>query len=249
MTRKKKVKIFMVVIVVLYVFSTSYGLSREDSAMDKAMKTVNKKVAAARKKISKEMDKPFLLRLFGSLFSMEGNTLENLKVELPKLLKNAMPKSIDAFTFPPEPASPTACVGMRLSDAAACFQRLDLEVEEILWSFDDQMEDAYLKLGGTILEAEPVRSGGIRIVLQYPHGFDGESGLGSGSERQRNLKVLATEVEAARSKDLGFFNWLFDEAPEKLEAAVEAGSPIFEWCDISVPFTDLGLTELSLAER
>ena len=116
MDRKKKVKLFLVAMVVLYVLATSFGLTRDDGAMGKAMREVREVVADARAEIKKEMDKPFILRLFGSLFGMENNTFDRMKKRLPEILKNAMPDLAESFTFTP-PDTGVSCEGMRLADA------------------------------------------------------------------------------------------------------------------------------------
>lgn len=238
MNREKKVKIFLAVVVVLYLLSTSYGLSRDDGKMGQAMAKVNKKVEAARREIKKEMDKPFILRIFGSLFSMEGNSLEKLKRDLPKTLESAMPSTLTRFTRT-EPPSPVVCVGMRLVDALIDLQSNQLDVEQISWSFDETLEEGFLKLGGTVLSAEQSEQGGARLVIQYPHPWNGEEGLGSGeADRRDRLRQTRDEARAARSNLLELYDWMIDEDLEKVRQVTAEGFPIDAWCDAAIVHED-----------
>ena len=84
MTRKKKVILFLIVMVGLYGLSTAFGLRRDAGAMGEAMHRIRQLVQEARDDIKREMDKPFILRLFGSLFGMENNTFQLALSHLPE---------------------------------------------------------------------------------------------------------------------------------------------------------------------
>ena len=238
MSRQKKVKIFLVVIVVLYLLSTSYGLSRDDGKMGQAMAKVNEKVEAARRDIKKEMDKPFILRIFGSLFSMEGNSLEKLKRDLPKTLKSAMPSALEGMTRT-APPSPVACVGMRLADALLDLQTNQVDIEQISWSLDEEVEEGYLKLGGTVISALQSEAGGARLTIQYLHPWNGEEGLGSSeSERRERLQEVREQAREARRGSLELYDWLIDEDLGKIRQAAAEGFPIEAWCDVAILHED-----------
>lgn len=239
MTRKKKVKVFLIVIVALYLLSASYGLRQEDDEMGKVMQEIDRMVTDARQEIADEMDKPFILRIFGSLFSMEGNTLDELKEKLPRMLKEAMPKSL-ASLGKESPNPGIACTGMDLADALLCLERKDVQLEEVFWSYDDRLEENRLQPGGTVLEAVKLETGRGRLTLQLAHPFDGEEGLGNTQEeRAAALEWMVEEVAASKGEVLCLDSWLRREDAEKLEAIAENFS-LGSWAGEIVPHVSVG---------
>lgn len=239
MDRKKKVKLFLVAMVVLYVLATSFGLTRDDGAMGKAMREVREVVADARAEIKKEMDKPFILRLFGSLFGMENNTFDRMKKRLPEILKNAMPDLAESFTFTP-PDTGVSCEGMRLADALIYLREECVPLEELLWTWDDWHDGAYIKLSGTVLKAEETETGAARLVLQYFHPYNGEEGLGEdGDARSENRAALAAAAQLQRTTPPPLSAWLPYEDAGKLQAAVLKGFDLDAWRDRPLAFVEL----------
>ncbi|MEM7049054.1 MAG: hypothetical protein AAF604_05320 [Acidobacteriota bacterium] len=232
MSRQRKVQIFLALVVVLYLFSTTFGLARDDGAMGAAMKVVRKKISDGREKIQKEMDKPFILRLFGSASSMEKNTFESLKEELPEILANALPDELERYATI-APPSHTACAGMRLADALNYLAVKGVRLEKVSWGWDPAQFGPFIKLGGTVLAAEETGSGGVHLVLQYIHPYDGEDGIGETEEARRsNLDQIAREVAQARERPM--LDWLSRESPWVLYQAVQQGYSLSPWCSATV---------------
>ncbi len=192
--RKKKCIIFLVVIVLLFILSNTAGFMREDDKMAAAMKKVKAKVNKARKDIQKEMDKPFILRLFGSLFGMEGNKFDKLKRDLPALIKDAMPTSVGKFGNSTEPSG-VAVTSMRLTDALLELKEKKKTLSEIRWKLADKVsEEKYVALSGTVLDAEEMEDGKVVLTVQLWHPFNGENGLEQRDPVRHKKIPLAQQV-------------------------------------------------------
>ncbi|NQZ56952.1 MAG: hypothetical protein HRT88_05710 [Lentisphaeraceae bacterium] len=233
MKRKKKIKIFLAVIVVLYIFSTTVGLNREGGAMEEAMAEVNAKVDKARRKMEKEMNKPFILRIFGSLFGMEGNSFGKLKEDLPKIFKKAIPQNMLSFTKEPEKGE-LQCQMMRLSDALLYLRGQGIKPDKInfQWKYDDDVVDErYLNSSGMVLEAKRSDADAAEVVLQMPHPFDTEDGLNvepskktdeqkNLSNKECNLDFLTKKKKELQKQDsLSLSEWFKYESSKSLDEA------------------------------
>lgn len=213
--RKKKVKLFLVLIGVLYVLSTSYGLLKEDdSNIGKAITKTKILIAEARKEIKKELDKPFILRIFGSLFGMEGNAFSGMKKKLPPILKSAMPDSINFFSSSSE-SNEITCLGMRLGDALLYLQDQNLEIGHLYWTYDNKLNSPFISFSGTVQEAIKNEQGKADLTLQVYHSYNGENGLGDTEENiTENLSNLNLRVQQEEILTLKL--WLEQEDNEKL---------------------------------
>ena len=234
--KNKKLLILLIIIVGLYIISTTYGLNREDSAMGKAMAEVRGVVAETRAEIKKEMDKPFILRLFGSLFGMEGNSFQGMKDKLPKIMEKAMPKSIVNVSAS-SPNDDVACVGMRLGDALLYLKSKNLEIGSLSWTFDDKVSDNYIQLSGSILAAQKDKNGKAVMVLQMNHAYNGEGGLGASAKQRSDAEaMLSTSASLRNKRFLGdwFTNMQQGDAENKLLAA---GIPLVSLKTLPVSWT------------
>lgn len=240
MSPKRKVQVFLVVVGALYLLSTSYGvLGRDSGKSDGVMAAVGEAVGGARKKIQKEMDKPFLLRLFGSKSSMEGNAFGDLKGKLQPVMKKALPDVLKKFSKGPPPSSSVSCSGFRFAAALICLRDQGLALEEVFWNWDDRVEEQFVQMGGTVLRAELTESQGVRLVIQIQHDFTTEEGLGATeAERQENLARMEQRVAEAQERELRLYEWLLDEDAATLDRLEEEGFSIPHWCDSTVPYIE-----------
>ena len=217
MSRKKKTIIFLSVVAILFYVSVGCGLMREDSDMDKAMHEVKEIVAQTREDIEAEMNKPFYLRIFGSLFGMEGNSFQGLKEDLPAVIKDAMPSVVGTFSFTSS-ADDICCDGMRLTEALELIESENVELDNLYWSFDDTVveEDTdhnqFILFGGTILQSEQTTEG-INLTIQMQHPYDGENGIGRSDESK--LSELSDWAGASSNQTTQILlSWLDDENVE-----------------------------------
>lgn len=88
---KKKVGI-LALIVALYLVGCFFFLGDSGSDMDAAIVEVRVLIADTRREIKREMDKPLILRIFGSLFGMENGKFDELKNRLPAIIERGMPR-------------------------------------------------------------------------------------------------------------------------------------------------------------
>ncbi len=239
--RNKKLLILMSIIVGLYVLATVFGLNREDSGMGKAMTEVRAVVADTRKKIQKEMDKPFILRLFGSLFGMEGNSFQGMKEKLPKILEDAMPTSVVSFSAPAS-TNEIACAGMRLGDALQYLYERKITMGALYWTFDKTETaaetKAYIQLSGSILIAEKDKDGKAILVLQMNHNFNGEDGIGT-SEKQKSDARTTLSLLASDHGVKYLSSWFTDGQQGDAESKLlKKGVPLVQWKTLSVQWVE-----------
>lgn len=215
--RKKRVKLFLILIAVLYILSTSYGLLKEDdSGIGQAITKTKALIAEARKEIKKELDKPFILRIFGSLFGMEGNAFSGMKKKLPPILKSALPKSINLFSSTSQ-SNEIACLGMRVTDALHYLKEQNIPLGTLTWSFDDELKSPFISFSGTIQKAIKDKDGKAQLTLQIYHNYNGENGLGEiESDIHTAYENLKLRVQSEKGQDLNLSLWLEQENEEKL---------------------------------
>lgn len=231
--KNKKLLILLAVIVALYIVSTTYGLMREDSTMGKAMVQVRQVVAETRQDIQKEMDKPFILRLFGSLFGMEGNSFQKMKEELPRILKDAMPTALTTRTVS-APDNEVACVGMRLGDALKYLHDQRLAIGSLTWTYDDTLSGSHIQLSGSILGAWKDADGKAVLVLQMPHSYNGESGLGTSPQQMADARLLL-QTSADQHAIRHLADWFSGGQQGDAEAELlAAGVPLVQWKTLPV---------------
>ncbi len=237
MSRKRKVQIFLVIVVLLYVFGVSFGaLGRSGGEIKDVMETVKRDMKKSRKRIKKEMKKPLPKRIFSTKQSMESNQFKVMKTIVPPLLAPAMPDILKKYFQSPPPSSSVACSGMRLVDALIFLQQRRVALEEVFWAWDDHVDDKYVQLSGTILHADLTRSEGARLVIQLDHDFDGKQGIGASQEAQEeNLKLLERQAEVARGQSRMLFDWFLKEDHAKLDRLTASGFPMARWCGTVVP--------------
>ena len=242
MSRKKKVILFLIAMIGLYIGSTAFGLSRDEGAMGEAMSRVRSIVQEARNDIKKEMNKPFILRLFGSLFGMENNTFQKMKEKLPKELSSALPNLVVNFSIT-TPSTAIACEGMRLVDALLYLQQREVVLEQVSWFFDDTLdsdEGRYIQASGTVLRAEQTPSGGASLVIQLVHSFNDENGLGeTETQRLENLATLRQQAEVLRQNPPLFDAWWAYEDEQKKWDLASTGFQVNGWRARRLAFRDL----------
>ena len=240
MSRKRKVQIFIVIIILLYVFGVSFGaLGRTGGEIKGVMETVKRDMKRSKKRIKKEMKKPLPKRTFSTEKSMESNQFKVMKTTVPPLLAPAMPDPIKEYFSSPPPSSSVACSGMRLVDALIFLQQRQVALEEVFWSFDDQIEGKYVQLSGTILRADLTESEGARLVIQLDHDFHSKKGVGSSPEAQAaNLKLLEEQARVAKEQSPMLFDWFLKEDDHKLDQLAASGFPMSQWCSTVVPYKE-----------
>ena len=175
------------------------------------------------------MDKPFIIRLFGSLFSMEGNTFSKMKERLPKIMEDAMPNILTDFTEA-DPPSKTACEGMRLFNALEYLHQGGVAIGSIAWTFDDTVDESglYLMLPGQILGVREGEQGAAHLLIQVVHQYVDEDGLGGdATTRATNINILRSEVIEQQDDELFLGNWLQLESSENRNKALREGFLFF----------------------
>ncbi|MEM1181087.1 MAG: hypothetical protein AAGM22_22285 [Acidobacteriota bacterium] len=240
MSRKRKVQIFIAVVLLLYFFGAAYGaLGRGAGKAKDVAGTVKRHVEASRKKIKKEMKKPLPKRTYSTKRSMEANDVKVLKTTLPPLLAGAMPAPLKKYFSSPPPSSSVACAGLRLVDALIFLQDRQVTLEEVFWKWDGTLEGHFVQRGGTVLETELTKTGGAKLVIQLDHAFDVQGGVGAKPEQQEaNLKMLEQAASAARGHKRILYDWLLREDDDRLKKLASSGFPTARWCAREIPHVD-----------
>ena len=213
----------------IYFFLFVGSCGSDNGKMESAMAKVRDEVADARAKIKKEMEKPFILRLFGSIFGQENNTFANMKVRLPKLLKDAMPDFLSQETDADQP-SKTACEGMKLPDALIYLQKGRVVISSIEWHFDDNvMDDKYIYGPGQIIEVKELNPQEVSLLIQVQHEFTTEDGIGTDQQTQsENMAKLQASVAEFKSETIYFNTWIDKLPKDKRTEALAAGVALVE---------------------
>ncbi len=177
----------------------------DDGNMNRAMKQVNKLVQEARADMKKEMEKPFILRLFGSLFGMEGNKFQKLKEELPRVIKSGLPSFITKKASIDDKGS-LSCTGMKLPDALDYLSKNMVTLKKLNWSFDSTIiEHKYLKPSLSVLQSTITKKQ-AEIVIQFDHSLDSNNGISK--EGPYIIDTLMARVEGAKKRPRPFLSWV-----------------------------------------
>lgn len=210
---KKKVIVTFTAVIVLYVFSSAPGMRCDSGNMERAMIQVNQLVKDAREDIQKEMRKPFILRLFGSLFGMEGNKFNKLKNRLPPIIDSAMPGFLKKKSNGDSKIE-YSCTGMKLDDALDYCLENHLRPIKFYWRFDSTIQEKkYLKPALSILESEVSGKKNGTFTLQFNHPYNSESGF-----ENAGISVVDSLIVDVKKRDSfpeTFGKWLSGSICEK----------------------------------
>ena len=222
---------------IIYMFIFGVGMGSDDGAMSVAMKKVREEVASARAAIKKEMEKPFILRIFGSIFGQEDNTFAKMKERLPKIMEDAMPDFLAQQTES-APASKTACKGMRLFDALEYLHAGKVEILSLSWDDIDKVEEDIFVTGpGVSLKVEEVSPTQVHLLIQMQHDYISEDGLGKDyTEQQESLAALREAEQAYKLESLFLNTWLDNISNKDRKKALTHSLPLVDWSSLAVPW-------------